>query len=233
MVLILGAIYKEIAYMVDSLEDSSIVKFGMRTYHIGKLAGHDVAIGNTGVGKVQSSIVSQMAISYFKPDYYIFIGTAGALNPDLKIGDFVVCDECVQYDMDCSDLGLPAGRTPYCPENMQILHSDPVLLECALDFVPPDGSRSIRGRVLTGDSVVGNIGGKEKLVAAFSGDVVEMEGYAASFCAAMNKIPFLLIRVVSDQADGNVKIDYVKFLDCASEKLDSIVVHILNNNPAF
>jgi adenosylhomocysteine nucleosidase len=45
----------------------------------------------------------------------------------------------------------------------------------------------------------------------FSGDCAEMEGAAIAHTAYLNGIPFLVIRAISDKADGGAEMDYPTF----------------------
>lgn len=71
-----------------------------RPFYSGKLEGKDVIITKTGIGKVCGALTTTLLISKFGCDKIIFIGTAGALQPGLHIGDFVVGEKMVQHDCD-------------------------------------------------------------------------------------------------------------------------------------
>jgi len=69
------------------------------------------------------------------------------------------------------------------------------------------------GRVMTADLGVDSQELKEKLLAHFGGLCVEMEGAAIGQAAFVNQVPYLIIRSISDKADGNLKEDYKKNLE--------------------
>lgn len=225
MVLILGALPEETAFFVRSMTGCRKIDFQGRSFYSGYAEGREVVAGTTGAGKVQSAVVSQAAVDRFSPDAFIFTGTAGALDPDLEIGDIVIGAECLQHDMDCTSMGFRPGEIPF-DSDLSILKPDERLFSKALSFVPPRG-KVAAGRILTGDLLVKSSERKKGLFEKFGGDAVEMEGFSAAFAAKISNIPFLLIRVISDKADCRASSDFKRFLKYASETLCLIVGHIL------
>ena len=55
------------------------------------------------------------------------------------------------------------------------------------------------------------------IVKEFSAYAVEMEGAAIGQAAALNGIPFLIIRAISDKADNSANMDYPAFEKLAIE----------------
>jgi 5'-methylthioadenosine/S-adenosylhomocysteine nucleosidase len=226
MILLLCAMKEEVSALLDEISvEKSENYFGM-TYSTGYLLGKAVTVGLTGVGKVMSSMLTQKLIDVYKPDKIIFSGIAGAVNNSLGIGDIVISKDCIQHDMDAVSLGFERGEIPYT--GIRIIRADDKLAAAAMTFSSTD-SRVISGRILTGDQFIAT-GDKLKrniLSEELGGDAVEMEGAAVGFAAYMNKIPFLLIRIISDMADGNAPDNFRSFLKSSSQKLCSIVCHIL------
>ena len=70
-------------------------------------------LGTSGVGKVAAAMTTQKIIDLYDPHCILFTGLAGALNPAYEIGDLILADRCIQYDIDASELGFPAGTIPY------------------------------------------------------------------------------------------------------------------------
>ena len=60
-------------------------------------------------------------------------------------------------------------------------------------------------------------GVKDNIVKEFSAYAVEMEGAAIGQAAALNGIPFLIIRAISDKADNSANMDYPAFEKLAIE----------------
>ena len=67
------------------------------------------------------------------------------------------------------------------------------------------------GRVVSGDQFISTNDKKEWLVKKFNGYCAEMEGCGIAHAAYLNNIPFVIIRAISDKADGSAKVDYSEF----------------------
>ena len=226
MVLLLGAMNEEIsAFLNSSINPKEIIWNGFKCYE-SILNGREVCVAKTGVGKAMSALYTQHLIETYKPDCLIFTGLAGAINPDYKIGDIMLVKECVQYDLDAREFGFKLGEIPFTP--YRFFQSDNKLLNLALKSTRTTGPVQT-GRVLTGDSFISSKN-RAKFESAFkelNGDAVEMEGAGVALAASVNKTPFLIIRIISDKADGSAPSDFSSFLHSAGEKALNIVSALL------
>ena len=73
------------------------------------------------------------------------------------------------------------------------------------------------GRVVSGDQFISSDEVKKNLIEQFEADCVEMEGAAIAQAAKLNNIPFVVIRAISDKADGSATMDYPAFEAAAAE----------------
>lgn len=213
MTLILGALDGEIAAVVDGMVLDGTVSWNGFTIHRGTIEGRPVMVSRTGVGKTLSALLTQHLIDLARPSRILFTGLAGSLAPDLTVGDTLVARDCLIHDMDATSLGFEPGEIPYTP--YRIIECDPALVEIAAGIVPTSGTHRI-GRVLTGDQFIAGADVRKRLRQTFDGDAVEMEGASVGLVATVNHTPFLLIRTISDQADGTAGIDFNRFLKFAS-----------------
>ena len=62
---------------------------------------------------------------------------------------------------------------------------------------------------------------------AFGGFAVEMEGAAIGQAAYLNHIPFLVVRAISDKADGSAHMDYAEFEMAAIEHSVKLTVRMI------
>ena len=76
----------------------------------GEINSREVVLLECGIGKVNAAIGTQIMIDYYSPDVIINSGIAGSLSKDLKIGDIVISKDCVQHDMDGTEMGDPRGE---------------------------------------------------------------------------------------------------------------------------
>ena len=70
---------------------------------------------------------------------------------------------------------------------------------------------------------------KKYLRDQFGGDCAEMEGASIAHAAYLNNIPFLVIRAISDKADGGAEMDYPTFEKKAAENSIELMYKIIKN----
>jgi adenosylhomocysteine nucleosidase len=192
---IVGALDEELKLLVDNLEEKKI-QIGLRhNIYQGVLAGHQVVLTTTGIGKVRAAARTQFLIDHFPLKRLILVGVAGAINPRLQLGDVVISRRALQHDFDLSS--APQQRASRWYE------ADPQLVELALKAGEKLGLKQklYSGSVLSGDQAITQLSRKTWLWQTFAGDCVEMEGAAVAMVCWMNALPFVLIRTISDLAD--------------------------------
>lgn len=226
MTLILGAMDGEIAAFLQVISSQVQEKWHGFAVVRGTLDARQVVVSKSGVGKSLSAAVTQHLMDRYAPSRVIFTGLAGAIAPEIEPGDTLVARDCLQYDLDATALGFKLGEVPYTP--YRILTSDPALVEIARHYQPAQG-RLMVGRVLTGDRFLVESGAPQfqYLRRDLEGDAVEMEGASVALVATVNRVPFLIVRTISDRADGNADIDFNAFLADASRNSLACVRHIL------
>lgn len=211
-------LYLEECDLCDSTE-----RAGLKV-HEARWKGHDLALVRSGVGKVNAAFTTQLLIEAFDAHAVICTGSAGAVNPALDIGDVVVAEDCVQHDVVVEFLGLPRGKIPFTDH--RFFETDPDLRRHALEVSLSD--HTVRsGRVLTGDTFVEDASYRRQIRVELDGDCVEMEGAAVGQVCAVNDVPYLVVRSISDRADGTSDIDFQSFLEEAARSSAQIVLHLL------
>ena len=113
--------------------------------------------------------------------------------------------------MDATGFGYPVGQIPQMKES--VFQGDVKLIEaakrCCEKVIPEIGVHV--GRVVSGDQFISDKAKKEWLIQTFQGYCTEMEGAAIAQAAYLNRIPFLIIRAISDKADDSAEMDYEEF----------------------
>lgn len=194
------------------------------TFHEARWKSHELILVRAGVGKVNAALCTQTLIEAFDAQAVICTGSAGAVNPALDIGDVVVAEDCVQHDVVVDFLGLPRGQIPFTDH--RFFETDPQFRRLALDVSLPE--HTIRpGRVLTGDTFVEDEAYRQQIREELDGDCVEMEGAAVGQVCAVNDVPYLVVRAISDRADGTSDVDFQAFLEDAARSSAQIVLHLL------
>nr|WP_294664908.1 5'-methylthioadenosine/adenosylhomocysteine nucleosidase [uncultured Blautia sp.] len=224
---IIGAMEVEIAILKEKMEDVRIIKKASMEFYEGTLAGRKVVVVRSGIGKVNAGICAQILVDVFSVDAIINTGIAGSLNKDINIGDIVLSTDVVQHDMDATGFGYRKGQIPQMP--VFFFNADEKLRRLAAEVckeVNPD-IQVFEGRIASGDQFVCAQDVKNGIVAEFSAYATEMEGAAIGQAAYLNEVPFLIIRAISDKADGSAQMDYSEFEKAAVEHSVKLTLSML------
>ena len=85
------------------------------------------------------------------------------------------------------------------------------------------------GRICSGDQFISDKSVKDAIISEFGGFAVEMEGAAIGQAAYLNHIPFLVVRAISDKADGSAHMDYAEFEMAAIEHSVKLTVRMIQD----
>lgn len=209
MIGIIGAMDSEVATLFTRMSSKEKISINNLIFYKGKLFDKDVVIVKCGIGKVNAALCTQLLILNFKVSKIINTGIAGAVGDGLKIYDFVVSTEAVYHDFDVQFFGYKPGQVPGMPE---VFLADSTLVNTAVSaFEKTDFSKQlkiVKGRIASGDQFIS--GGEKKafIENTFKPQCVEMEGCAIAHTCYANKVPFVIIRCMSDTADESVKETY-------------------------
>lgn len=219
---IIAAMDQELAAIKDKfnkIEENSLKDL---TYYTGELNGKEYLLIKSGIGKVNAARVTQMLIDKFDIEYIINVGTAGSLNDSLEIGDIVIGEKLVQHDFDTTAFGDEKG---YITGTGKIFESDKNLIEKYIKHISEDKQEYniIIGTIASGDIFCTEKWMKEKIHTKFNADCVEMEGAAIAQICTLNKVPFIVIRSISDKPNGENQIDFNKFIDMASKRCADLI----------
>ncbi|MDR0695995.1 MAG: 5'-methylthioadenosine/adenosylhomocysteine nucleosidase [Christensenellaceae bacterium] len=204
------ALRKEASTLIEMMTDRRESKIGRLVFYQGKIVGVDAVIVITGVGKVLAASAASRLIDHFEPSLLISTGVAGGLY-DCKVLDVVIASSVSQHDFDCTPLGERYGlmpdinliSIPTCEEALKILKT-----------VLPN---AIIGNVSSGDQFVSSNAKREFISKTFSAIACDMECGAIGQIAALEKIPFIAIKIISDNADESASISFDAFIDKAAE----------------
>lgn len=224
---IIGAMEVEVAILKEKMEDVRIIKKASMDFYEGILAGKKVVVVRSGIGKVNAGICAQILADVFSVDAIINTGIAGSLNKNINIGDIVLSTDVVQHDMDATGFGYRKGQIPQMP--VFFFNADDNLRRLAAEVckeVNPD-IQVFEGRIASGDQFVCDQDVKNRIVSEFSAYATEMEGVAIGQAAYLNEIPFLVVRAISDKADGSAQMDYSEFEKAAVDHSVRLTLNML------
>ena len=224
---IIGAMEVEVAILKEKMEDVRIIKKASMDFYEGILAVKKVVVVRSGIGKVNAGICAQILADVFSVDAIINTGIAGSLNKNINIGDIVLSTDVVQHDMDATGFGYRKGQIPQMP--VFFFNADDNLRRLAAEVckeVNPD-IQVFEGRIASGDQFVCDQDVKNRIVSEFSAYATEMEGAAIGQAAYLNEIPFLVVRAISDKADGSAQMDYSEFEKAAVDHSVRLTLNML------
>ncbi len=228
---IIGAMESEVELLVSLLENKESKKIGKHTYFTGLLEGTPAVIARAGVGKVNAAACTAAMILHFAPEYILNTGVAGALGKGINVGDVIIADSCIEYDLDYSHLGDPRGMIFYPDGDHEIeLPADEALsckLEAAANAVSGGEFAVKRGIVATGDRFVASPEAKADILASFPASLCcEMEGAAIAHVCRLYGTKFSVLRSMSDSADDGAKMDFPTFVKISADRAAKIAARL-------
>ncbi|MBQ9416172.1 MAG: 5'-methylthioadenosine/adenosylhomocysteine nucleosidase [Clostridia bacterium] len=165
-----------------------------------------VIVAKSGIGKVNAARCTQWLIDAFHPDVLINAGIAGALGKGLTIGDIVVADSLIQHDFDARGWGYAQGNL--CdrsdPSHPTVFYPDRNVTERMKEAVREQaaGHQCRVGRIVSGDVFIASKEKKTELRELFDAEAGEMEGAAIAQTAEKAGVPYAIVRVLSDNGEG-------------------------------
>lgn len=206
---IIGAMETEVSSLCQKLESKKVEEFSGLSFYSGKLGNTDVVVVKSGVGKVNAALCAQLLAVKFNVSKVINTGIAGATGKGLGVFDFVVSTKAVYHDFDVRIFGYKRGQVP----GMEMyFEADKELSEKAVKvFNSTEFSKEhkiVKGCIASGDQFIADKTVKDDIVKTFDPMCVEMEGAAIAHACTLNKIPFVIIRCLSDCADDSATNTY-------------------------
>lgn len=218
MIGIIVAEEKELIEVKNIMNNVNLKQVYEKIFYIGKIEQKDVVVVKSNVGKVNSARVTQIMIDSFDINLIINVGTAGSVDNSLEVGDIVVATELVQYDFNVTAFGRKLGEIENIGESIKV---DDKLLNLF------EGIKVRKGVITTGDKFIVNRDEKDNIKNIFNALCIEMEGASIAQVCYLDKIPFLVIRAITDKLDGSSKIDFEKFLESSSKIVANILKEVL------
>lgn len=195
---------------------------------LGKIKGKSIVLVKSGVGKVNAARTTQVMVDHFKIDAIFNLGSAGAINDNLKIGDVLIGKHVVQHDFDITAFDHSKGYITGIGDNVKC---DSKLIEEFEKVIKDISERTYEiklGVVATGDIFCTDVSMKDEIRANFDADVVDMECGAIAQVAYLNDIPFIVIRSISDTPNGDNASTFDENLKLASKRCSNILKEFLN-----
>ena len=237
-------ISREIAPIEKRLQDVREINVRGYVFRVGTLNGRQVVVGRSGAGKVNAAIIATLLIHQFNPSAIVFTGTAGAIDPALRQGDVVIGATVAHHD---AGLQASDGIRRRGMRNAVTGDLDPLLVPAPESLLSlarqsaralqlpsmrtPDGvdkpPRIVEGVIVTGDVFLADNTRRIALRDALGAAAVEMEGAAVVQTCRQFGVPCLVIRSITDRADGDASANYEQFLVAASENAAALAAAVI------
>ncbi len=221
----------EVEILLKNMQNREEISTHAFKFFKGKINGKEVVVVRSGIGKVAAAVCAQMLIDRFDADCVINTGIAGGVADGLHVGDIVVSTSAVQHDFNVMPFGYVRGYMCTGGDNQR--PTEYVADENLRKIVVETASEKLgenhvhEGVVATGDMFVADFEIKQKIKAKFNAHATEMEGGAIAQACALNNTPFVVIRAISDLADGSASDSYEQFERKAAENCAEILMSCL------
>ena len=224
---IIGAMDLEVETLKSHMQNVTITKKANMEFLDGSLNGTPAVIVKCGIGKVNAGMCVQILADLFDVTHIINTGVAGSLQAQIDIGDIVISSDALYHDMDVTALGYPLGEVPQLG-TLEFKADEKLiaLAKSSCEEVNPD-IHVFTGRIVSGDQFISSKEVKNRIIDNFHGLCTEMEGAAIAHAAFLNRIPFVIIRAISDKADDSAEMDYPTFEKKAAEHSAKLVEHMV------
>lgn len=231
---IIGAMDSEIALLTAEMKQTTIHEIAGLCFYDGVLCGCRAVVVKCGVGKVNAACCAQLLCDRFAVDAVINVGVAGGVSSRLQVQDVVVGTALVQHDFDLRPFGYTMGYLgrEYGGDSQlpTAFTADPSLVErCmrAARAVLGDKHHCYEGVIASGDEFVAASDRRAFIADTFGAMAAEMEGAAIAQVAVQNHIPFLVLRTISDLADGSAPVSFESVVTFAADMAAKVIMRML------
>ena len=226
---IISAMENEINLLLMNTDIERVDHIGGLDFIVGRLSGKDVVIVRAGIGKVYASAGTTALINNYNISEIIFTGIAGGVGDQTDVLDVVVASDLVQHDYGTiTDDGF-YWRDEYNPEDNGRIYCDQNLVEqsyrAACAIIGADNA--FIGTIVTGDQFIASSWYVTYLQDTFNAIACEMEGASVGAVCDLYSVPFVVIRTMSDKADGLAHETYENMADIAADNSSRIVMELL------
>ncbi|MCL1829806.1 MAG: 5'-methylthioadenosine/S-adenosylhomocysteine nucleosidase [Oscillospiraceae bacterium] len=155
----------------------------------------------SGVGKACAAAAAQALISELKCDIILNTGLAGSCSYSLVPGSVILVSSSCYHDFHAAGFsGL---------DNNTVFYSDNRLNAKAKEVFKSERFDYVTGKVATGDMFVSSGSQKDDIKNRTDCLCVDMELAAIAHIAYLNNVPYLSLKIISDNADETALSDFV------------------------
>ncbi len=225
---IIGAMIEEVTPLVEFFKNQGYkieeIALGGNVFHKIIIQNDTLYIAYSKIGKVHAAITASVMIARFECKRIVFTGVAGGLDARLKVGDLLIATKLAQHDVDITAFGHPLG---FIPESAVYIEADSALNAIAKKVAQKLNKPLMEGIIASGDQFICDESKKQWIIQNFQASAVEMEGASVAVVCNAFKIPFCILRSISDSADGSADVSFDEFLEEAARVSAQFSIEIL------
>nr|SFZ87897.1 5'-methylthioadenosine nucleosidase @ S-adenosylhomocysteine nucleosidase [Loigolactobacillus rennini] len=222
---IIGAMEEEVQLLKSKMSHLNQHQIAGVDFYEGEISQQTVILVRSGIGKVQAGMTTGLLLAQYAPDVVLNTGSAGGIGQGLKIGDVVISSEVAYHDVDATAFGYVIGQLPQQPARFKA-DSDWVARVQRAAAAVKLASRT--GLIVSGDQFVSSQAASKKILANFPGALAsEMEGAAIGQVATQFKVPFVIIRAMSDVGDEDAGVIFDDFVVKAGQHSAAMILALL------
>lgn len=212
MIGIITAMDSEAAAIRNVMKVESTTETAGIRFWTGTVEGEDVTLALGGVGKALAAMATTLLIELSDPDYILNAGVAGGLRDTQKVTDLVISSRVVQADYDTSPLDGPDGFGKVFDPDLRLVNRARQVMD-QLSLASELGVVASQDKFISRPEDITYI--KTYWPAAAC---AEMEAGAIAQVAEAFRVPFLIIRALSDVTghDDN-PMEFEKFTEIAAD----------------
>ncbi|MFD2829553.1 5'-methylthioadenosine/adenosylhomocysteine nucleosidase [Corticicoccus populi] len=219
---IIGAMKPEVDILKEWMDITSTEYIAHVEVFVGTLDGKNVVLVESGIGKVNSSMITALLIERFDVCIVINTGVAGSLSDKLDVTDMVVSSEVLHHDVDAREFGYVLGQVPGMP---RYYIADKGLVKRSYNAIQSLGNvNGHTGLIVSGDSFIADSDQKQKITGNFKQALaVDMESASIAQTCYQFSTSFVIVRSISDKADDSADMTYDEFLKKACVNSSEVV----------
>ena len=223
MIGIIGAMQEEIDAILELTDSYHEVETRKRIMYLGTLGGKKVVICKSGIGKVEAAYTTSVLLSAYKCFSIINVGSAGGLLEQQEIGDIVISDETLYHDF------ILDYDNPKNGNEERIFKPDKLMVKRVLELLEQHQIKYWVGQTVSGDAFISSQDQVDYLHEHFPSAIcADMEGAAIGHICTINRVPFMLIRSLSDVClRENNQEHFEQFLSHASKMSAQITEYLV------
>lgn len=221
---IMGAMEEEIEPLLEYFSEYRQESYANNNFYFIKNDKLDIVIAYSKIGKVNAALTAATMIEKYGAEVLLFSGVAGAIDNNLRVGDLIYANKLAQHDLDISAFGHPFG---YVPGGQVYVESSEVLNNLAKNIASKLNIELKSSIIATGDQFIANEDRKVWIKNNFKANAIEMEGASVAVVCNALKIPFFILRAISDAADMNASFSFDEFLKSSAKISANFLIAML------